>query len=162
MFDLTRGRAQNVTLQRTVESKEKEAQTVNVPTIEEETRWTSQEQKFKDILAPDEAVPQLFEDISRIAYDNRLQRLGITSEEKIIDVAKNVPSPEDAKLNGFGIRRYMSITLKFQGDYPDVAKFLTDISRLPRPVEFRNVTLRRSLPLLEVAVILNVYRREPA
>ena len=53
MFDLTRGRAQNVRLQQTMESKEKEAQTANVPTTEEEMRWTAQEQKLKDIQLPD-------------------------------------------------------------------------------------------------------------
>lgn len=162
MFDLTRRRAQNVTLMQTVETKEREAQTANIPTVEEETRWTAQEQKFKDILLPDEAVPQLFEDLSRIAYDNHLQRLEISTEEKQIDVTKQPQPPADSKLNGLGIRRYMSIRLKFQGDYPDVAKFLVEVSLLSRPVEFRNIDLNRSLPLIDAVVVLSIYKREPA
>ena len=144
-----------------IERKEHDIQNVVTASPEDQARWQQQERQLGNLLLTDDAVPQFFEEVTRIANENHLQRLGLNTEETVID-PNNSPSPEQMRLLGVGIRRYLVVTVKFQGEYPDVARFLGGVSTLPRPVEYHTIELRRSPPLIDVTVVMNVYKREAA
>lgn len=159
IYDLERRRAESSTLKQEVERKEKEAASLQLPGPEEESQWTQKQKQFSSILLSDQQVPEFLEEITRIANENHLQRLGINNEDKVLDPNQPI-SAEDAKLLPIGIRRYLLVTLKFQSEYPDAARFMAAVSKLPRPVEFQLVDLRRNPPWIDATVILKVYKRE--
>ena len=161
LYDGNRRTKEAITLRLEAERKEQEASTVQVPTDRDQAQWEAKEKELSAILLSDQQVPEFLEDVARLANENHLERLGINNEEKLID--PNQPgTPEDGKLLGVGIRRYLLVTLKFQSQYPDAARFLAAVSQLPRPVEFQVVDMRRNQPTLDMTLILKVYKREPA
>jgi Tfp pilus assembly protein PilO len=144
-----------------VEQKEQQARGANPPALEEHRRWAEQEDRLTNLLLPEQAVPQFFEEVTRIATETGIQRLGMNTEEISIDPSKAVSS-EDAKVIAVGIRRYLAVTMKFQGQYTDIARFLGGVAKLDRPTEYHFVNLKRTFPLIEVQLVMNVYKREPA
>jgi Tfp pilus assembly protein PilO len=161
IYDLNGERATVARLKQEVERKEREAQAVQLPTLEEQNRWAEQEKQVNEILLPEQTVPLFFEEVTRVANENGLERLGINTEEIVLDPNKSTAADEATPV-GIGVRRYLVVTLKFQGDYQNVARFLGGISKLPRPLEYRTVDIRRSPPKVEVMVVMNVYKREAA
>jgi Tfp pilus assembly protein PilO len=161
IYDVNRRRAEADSLNKDMVRKEQDASAVALPTDEDQAEWASREKQLADLLLPDQAVPELLEEITRLANENRLQRLGISNEDKSLEGTQTVPSPEDAKLLAVGIKRYLVITLKFQSEYPDAARFLGAVAALRRPVEFGVVDMRRNPPQLDVTLTLKVYKREP-
>ncbi|PYS23730.1 MAG: hypothetical protein DMG11_25150, partial [Acidobacteria bacterium] len=151
IYDLNSQRATVDRLRQEVERKERDAQTVQVPTAEEQNRWAEQERRVNELLLPEQAVPLFFEEITRIANENGLERLGINTEETVLDPARS-PAPDDVIPAGIGVRRYLVVTLKFQGDYQNVAGFLGGVSKLERPIEYRLVDIRRSPPKVDVTI----------
>ena len=85
----------------------------------------------------------------------------MNTEEISIDPAK-ASSAEEAKVIAVGIRRYLAITMRFQGQYMDIARFLGGVAKLDRPIEYHFVNLKRIVPLIEVQLVMNVYKRETA
>lgn len=161
LYDLNRRSTAALALKQEVERKEAEAASIQLPDAEEESKWAEQEKQLKSILLSDQQVPEFQGEVTRIAYEYRLQRLGINNEDKVLNPDQPISS-DDAKLLPLGIRRYVLVTLKFQGEYPDMARFLAAISKLPRPVEFHTIDMRRNPPWIDGSVILKVYKREPA
>jgi Tfp pilus assembly protein PilO len=161
IYDLTGRNANATKLKLEVERKEQEAASIQFPGAGEESRWNEREQQLSSSLLSDQAVAEFLEEVTRIANENHLQRLGITNEDKV--VGPNQPaSPEDAKLPAVGIRRYLLVTLKFQSEYPDAARFMAAVASLARPVDFQVVDLKRNPPWVDVTVTFKVYRREAA
>ena len=160
-YNLNAKRTDAAKLRQEIERKERDLQSAVPPPAEEQAKWRQQEKLLSDLLLPDDAVPQFFEEVTRIANENHLQRLGLNTEETVID-PNNAASPEQMRLLGVGVRRYLVVTVKFQGEYPDVARFLGGVATLPRPVEYHTIELRRNPPLIDVTVVMNVYKREAA
>lgn len=144
-----------------VERKEAQARSFQPPTPEEQSKWAEQEAQVNGILLSDQAVPQLFEEISKIATETGIQRLGINTEEISIDPNK-AGSPEEATVVAVGIRHYLAVTMKFQGQYADIARFLGGVAKLNRPIEYHLIDLKRNVPLIEAQLVINVYKREAA
>jgi Tfp pilus assembly protein PilO len=144
-----------------VESKEAQARRAQPPTLEEQAKWSEQEAQISNILLPEQAVPQLFEEVTRIATENGIQRLGINTEEIVIDPTK-AGSGEEANAVAVGIKHYLAVTMKFQGQYSDIALFLGNVAKLGRPIEYHVLDLKRNAPLIEVQLVMNVFKREPA
>src|SRR5438105_4541404 len=142
LYSLSSNRSANAKLKQELDRKEGQAKNVRPPTEEEQSKWTEQESQLANVLLTDQAVPQFFEDVSRIATENGIQRLSMNTDEVTIDPAK-ASSSEEAKVIAVGIRRYLSVTLKFQGQYTDVGRFLGAITKLNRPLEFHIVDLKR-------------------
>ena len=161
LYNLSSSRATLGKQKQEVERKETQARTAKPPSLEEQSKWAGQESQLNDLLLSDQAGPQFFEEVTRIATENGIQRLGMNTEEISIDPTK-AGSPEEAKVIAVGIRRYLAVTMKFQGQYADIARFLGGVAKLPRPIEYHVVNLKRTLPLIEVLVVMNVYKREPA
>lgn len=159
MVDINRRTAEAATAKTKVDREEQEAPLVTIPSEQEQAQWLTREKELAERLLPDQQVPAFLEDITRIANENHLERLGINNEDKTID-PNQPPTPQDGKAAALGIRRYLLVTLKFQSAYPDAARFLSAVSRLPRPVEIQTVDMRRSAPTLDVTVILKVYKQE--
>jgi Tfp pilus assembly protein PilO len=158
-YDLSAKRTENSKRKQEIERKERDAQSAQLPSLEEQTNWAGDENQLKNILLPEQIVPEFMAEITRIADENGLQRIGLNTEETVIDPNKS-PSPEDTKLLAVGIRRYLVVTVKFQGQYPNVATFLGGVSKLQRPVEYHMIDMRRSPPLVDVTVVMNVYKKE--
>ncbi|HYR84407.1 MAG TPA: hypothetical protein VE422_10050 [Terriglobia bacterium] len=161
IYDLNSRRATIDRLKQEVERKERDAHAVQLPTREERTLWAEQERQVNQLLLPEQTVPLFFEEITKIANENGLERLGINTEETVLGPDKS-PAPDDVTPAGVGVRRYLVVTLKFQGDYRNVAGFLGSISKLPRPVEYRLIDMRRTPPKVDVTIVMNVYKRETA
>jgi len=161
LYDLNSSRAAVARQKQDVERKEQQARGANPPGIEEQRKWAEQEARLTNLLLPEQAVPQFFEEVTRIATETGIQRLGMNTEEISIDPSKTL-LPEDAKVIAVGIRRYLAVTMKFQGQYTDIARFLGGVAKLDRPVEYHFVSLKRIVPLIEVQLVMNVYRREAA
>jgi Tfp pilus assembly protein PilO len=159
LFDLGRKRAEAASVQTEVERKEREA-AVELPSAEQQSEWVGYEQQIQSVLLTDPNVPQVFEEVTRIANENGLQRLGINSEEKIINAQS--PDAGDERLLALGIQRYLVVTLRFQADYPNVARFLSGVLQLPRAVEYQSINMRRQPPLVDVTVVMNIYKKEGA
>lgn len=159
MYDANRRSAQAVTVKMNVDRQEQEAAAVTIPTEQEQARWAARENELSTRLLSDQQVPEFLEDITRIANENHLERLGINNEDKTID-PNQPPTPDDGRIAALGIRRYLLVTLKFQSAYPDAARFLAAVSHLPRPVELQTIDIRRNPPTLDVTVILKVYKEQ--
>jgi len=144
-----------------VESKEAQSRRAEPATLEEQSKWTEQEGQINSILIPEQEVPQLFEEVTRIATESGIQRLGMNTEETAIDPAK-AGSGEEANAVAVGIKHYLAVTMKFQGQYSDIALFLGNVARLGRPIEYHVLDLKRNAPLIEVQLVMNVFKREPA
>ena len=159
MIDANRRTAEAVMAKTNVQRQEQEAAAITFPNDREQAQWSTKEKELSTRLLSDQQVPEFLEEITRIANENHLERLGINNEDKTID--PNQPSPPgDGKIAALGIRRYLLVTLKFQSAYPDAARFLAAVSQLPRPVELQTVDMRRNAPSLDVTVILKVYKQE--
>jgi Tfp pilus assembly protein PilO len=161
LYSLNSSRAAITKQRQDVESKEAQARRAEIPTLEEQAKWSEQETQINNILLPEQAVPQLFEEVTRIATENGIQRLGMNTEEVTIDPAK-AASGEEANAIAVGIKHYLAVTMKFQGQYSDIALFLGNVAKLGRPIEYHVLDLKRSAPLIEVQLVMNVYKREPA
>ena len=161
VFDLNAKRAEVTKFKQEIERKERDAQSGQPPSPEEQSKWSQDENQMKSVLLADEKVPEFMGELTRIANENGLERLGLNTEETLIDSNKT-PSAEETKLLGVGVHRYLVITVKFQGPYPNVAHFLGGVSQLQRSVEFHMIDMRRSPPIVDVTVVLNVYKREAA
>jgi Tfp pilus assembly protein PilO len=143
------------------ERKETQARGFKPPTLEEQNRWVEQQDQISNLLLSEQAVPQFFEEVTKIAMETGIQRVGMNTEEISIDPAK-AASPEEARVVAVGVRRYLAVTMKFQGQYADIASFLGRVARLERPIEYHLVDLKRTPPYVEVQLVMNVYKREPA
>jgi Tfp pilus assembly protein PilO len=158
MYDLYVKRADTLAQRQALERKERDAQHIRLPSAEEQAQWAQEVQHFQDILLTDQAVPEFYSEITRIAGENRLdQRFGMTTEEKKTDVK---PTPETEKLAALGIKRYLVMTLKFSGEYPDIARFLSALSQLSRPIEYQQIDMKREVNLVDVTLVMHVYKRE--
>src|SRR5262249_22532607 len=159
MVDASRRTAQAITAKTNVDRQERDAAAVTIPSEQEQLQWSTKEKELSARLLSDQQVPEFLEDITRIANENHLERLGINNEDKTID-PNQPPTPQDGKVAALGIRRYLLVTLKFQSAYPDAARFLAAVSQLQRPVELQTIDIRRNAPALDVTVILKVYKQE--
>ncbi len=161
LYDLNGRQTAAARLEREVTQKERDSRNLAEPGAEELAEWAQQQAQLTNILLLDQAEPEFLAEVTRIATENRLQRVGVTSENKIIDPEKG-SSAEELKALGVGIRRYVAVTIKFTGDYADIARFLGSVSNLERAVEYHTINLKRNAPFIEVEVVMNVYKREPA
>jgi Tfp pilus assembly protein PilO len=158
-YSLSSSRAMLAKEQQDLDRKDSQARGFKPPSPQEQNKWTEQETQMNSLLLSEQAVPQLFEEVTRIATETGIQRLGINTEEVTIDTAK-VNSPEESKVVSAGIHHYLAVTLKFQGRYEDVARFLGGVAKLDRPIEYHLADLKRAVPLIEVQLVMNVYKRE--
>ena len=161
LYSLNSSRAALTKQRQDVEAKEAQTRRAQPPALEEQSKWSEQETQVNNVLLSEQAVPQLFEDVTRIATETGIQRLGMNTEEISIDPAK-ASSTEEAKVIAVGIKRYLAVTMKFQGQYTDIALFLGNVAKLGRPIEYHVLDLKRNAPLIEVQLVMNVYKREPA
>jgi Tfp pilus assembly protein PilO len=162
LYSLGSGRKAVATLKQQVESKENQASPAKPPSSEEQTKWTEQETQINSVLLTEQAVPELMQEITKLAADSGIQqRFTMTTEDQVIDPAKS-GSVNQATAAAVGVQRYLAITMRFQGKYEDVARFLGGVSKLPRPVEYQVLDIKRTVPLVDVQVVLNVYKRAAA
>jgi Tfp pilus assembly protein PilO len=159
LLNLSSSRAAVTKIRQDVERKESKASSLRPATPEEEAKWTEQETQINNLLLPEQAVPQFFEEVTRIATENGIQRLGMTTDEVTIDPNK-ASSPAEAKVIGVGIKRYLTVTMKFQGQYADIARFMGGVVKLDRPIEYHLVDLKRVPGLIEAQLVMNVYKRD--
>src|SRR6267142_5276443 len=94
IYDLNARRATAARLKQEVERKEREAQSVQLPSVEVQNKWADQERQVNEILLPAQTVPLFFEEVTRIANENGLERLGINSDEMVLD-PNNTTSPDE-------------------------------------------------------------------
>ena len=161
LYNLSTARTASARQVQDVERKEKQARGVTLPTAEEQAKWAEQETQVANYLLPEQGVPQFFEEVTRIATETGVQRVGMNTDEVAIDPNK-AASPEEARVVAVGVRHYLAVSMKFQGQYTDVARFLGGVAKLDRPIEFHLVELKRTVPLIEVQLVMNVYKKEPA
>src|SRR5205823_3731968 len=127
LYSLNSSRVALTKQRQDVESKEAQSRRTAPATLEEQSKWSEQEAQINNILIPEQAVPQLFEEVTRIATENGIQRLGMNTEEIAIDPAK-AGSGEEANAVAVGIKHYLAVTMKFQGQYSDIALFLGNVA----------------------------------
>lgn len=161
LYNLSAQRTQLTKLKRDVERKESQARNLKLPSLEEQSAWSEQEQRINSLLLADQAVPQFFEEVTKAAAESGIQGLGMNTEELTIDPNK-AGGPQEARVLAVGVRHYLAVTMKFRGQYPDIARFLGSVSKLQRPIEYHVVSMKRTPPFIDVQVVLNVYKREPA
>jgi Tfp pilus assembly protein PilO len=159
LLDGSRKSAEAAALRQEVERKELEAETIQVPTPEEQAGWAESERRLASVLLSDAEVPQFLADVTRLADQYKLQRFNINTEDKVLD--PNQPATaEETRMVIVGIRRYLLVSIRFAGDYADAARFLGAVSQLPRPIEFQTVDMQRNPPWINVNLILKVYKQE--
>ena len=161
LFSLNSSRSAITKQKQDVERKEAQAQGFKPPSLEEQSKWDSQGSQVNNILLSEQEVPQLFEEITRIATETGIQRLGMNTDEVTIDPSK-AGTPEQATVVAVGIKHYLTVTMKFQGQYIDIARFLGGVAKLNRPIEYHLIDLKRTVPLIEAQLVINVYKREAA
>jgi Tfp pilus assembly protein PilO len=160
MFNLSASRTALTKLRQEVEQKESQAGSTKSPGPEELSKWSEQQGTLNGLLLPEQEVPQFFEEITTLAADSGIQqRLAVNSEDAAIEPGKPV-SPEDTRAAAMGIHRYLVVSMKFQGQYPNIALFLGRLSKLERPIDYRVVDLKRGVPFIEVQLTVNVYKRD--
>src|SRR5262249_51797696 len=139
LYNLSSQRSQVAKLKQEIERSEKQARGYAPATTEEQARWADQETQMSKVLLNDSSIQQFFEEVTRAGTDNGIQGLGLTTEEVIIDAAK--AAGDDAKVIGVGVGQYLAVTMKFRGQYPEIAGFIGAISKLPRPIEFYSINM---------------------
>jgi Tfp pilus assembly protein PilO len=159
LYSLTGIRKTVTKLKQDVEAKEQQAGGAKLQSPEEQSQWAEEQDRLNNLLLSDQAESQFMAEITRVASESGIQRLGMSSEGNSSDAGK---TQEDAKILALGVHRYLTVTLRFQGQYADVARFLGGVSKLQRAVEFHLVDMKRAFPLIEVQVVMNVYKKEPA
>jgi Tfp pilus assembly protein PilO len=160
IYDANRKAVAARTLKMDADRQQQEADAITLPAQAEQDRWAASESELSTRLLSDQQVPEFLEDITRIANENHLERLGINNEDKAID-ANQPAAADDGQLAAVGIHRYLLVTLKFQSAYADAARFLAAVSRLPSPVELQTIDMRRNPPKVDVTLILKVYKQDP-
>ena len=160
-YNLSSARTAVTRQKQDVERKEHQAGASKPATVDEQNKWSQQQTQVAGLVLSEQAVPQFFEEVTKIATESGIQRLGVNTEEISIDPAK-ASSAEEARVVAVGIRRYLAVTMKFQGQYADIANFLGGVAKLERPIEYHLVDLKRTFPLIEVQLVMYVYKREAA
>src|SRR5215471_4395368 len=84
-YDLSAKRTENAKRKQEIERKERDAQSAMLPSLEEQTKWAEDENQLKNILLPEQIVPEFMAEVTRIADENGLQRIGLNTEETVID-----------------------------------------------------------------------------
>jgi Tfp pilus assembly protein PilO len=162
MFNLSASRTALTRLKQEVEQKEGQARSARSPSPEELSKWSEQQSTLSGLLLAEQEVPQFFEEITTLAADSGIQqRLAVNSDDAVIEPGKPVSS-EGARAAAMGMHRYLVVSMKFQGQYPEIALFLGRLSKLQRPIDYRVVDMKRGLPLIEVQLTVNVYKRDTA
>ena len=161
IYDLNRRTTEAAAARQDLDRKETTARGLTPVTAEEQALWAQANEQFKAVLLSDQTAPELYTEITRLAGENQLdQRFGMTPEEKTIG-DQNL-TPEESRVQAVGVKRYVVLTLNFRGDYPNVARFIGALSRLPRPIEYETIDFRREVPQVEVNLVIHVYKREGA
>src|SRR5260370_15702099 len=112
-YNLSSARAAVTRQKQDVERKETQTRGSKPATVEEQNKWTEQQAQVTNLLLPEQAIPQFFEEVTKIATETGIQRLGVNTEEISIDPAK-ASSAEEARVVAVGIRRYLAVTMRFQ------------------------------------------------
>ena len=112
------------------------------------------------MLLADPDVPAFFNDLTRLATLNRLERFSLATEERVLDDTELELSVSETLARSVGIRRYLVVNLEFNADYRDAVEFVQDVGRLPRLTEFVSVQLRREPPTVGVTMSFHVYKSE--
>ena len=160
-FDGSRKKAESEAALRNVEQKESQAQSVQLPAEEEVQQWLQQEQDLQTVLISDQTEPELNQELSRLAADNRLERYVVNTEQHTIDPDKS-PSPDELKLLNVGIKRYLTMTVTFNAQYSDAARFLSQVKNLQRSLTYKTIRLRRNPPFVDASVVMHIYKKEGA
>jgi Tfp pilus assembly protein PilO len=161
MFDLNRQRTEVFAARQELEIKESNARTLEPLAAGEQEQRAEQSRQFQELLLSDQTMPGFYSEITRIAADSQLDpRFGMTPEDRTI--AEQTQTPEEAKMLAVGIKRYAVVTLSLKGDYPNVARFLGALSRLPRSIEYQTIDMRRETALVQVTLVMHVHKREGA
>jgi len=160
-FDGSRKKAESEAALRNVEQKESQAQSVQLPAEEEVQQWLQQEQDLQTVLISDQTEPELNQELSRLAADNRLERYVVNTEQHTIDPDKS-PSPDELKLLNVGIKRYLTMTVTFNAQYSDAARFLSQVKNLQRSLTYKTIRLRRNPPFVDASVVIHIYKKEGA
>jgi len=159
MFDLDRQRAEVSAARQELERKEGAARALEPLAAGEQEQRAEQGRQFQDLLLSDQTIPGFYSEITRIAGESQLdQRFGMTPEDKTI--AEQTPTPEETRMLAAGVKRYVVVTLNFRGDYPNVARFLGALSRLPRSIEYQTIDMRRETTLVQITLVMHVHKRE--
>ncbi|MBI4471096.1 MAG: hypothetical protein HY646_00405 [Acidobacteria bacterium] len=160
-FDGSRKKAESAAALRNVEQKESQAQSVQLPAEEEVQQWLQQEQDLQTVLISDQTEPELNQELSRLAADNRLERYVVNTEQHTIDPDKS-PSPDELKLLNVGIKRYLTMIVTFNAQYSDAARFLSQVKNLQRSLTYKTIRLRRNPPFVDASVVMHIYKKEGA
>jgi len=160
-FDGSRKRAEAATALSEIEQKEIQALSLQFPTNAEIDQWLQQEQDLQKLLMPDSMVPEFYQEVAKLAGDNKLQRYVVNTDEKVMD-ANASPAPDETKLLSLGIKRYLVMTLTFKGDYADIARFLGQVKALQRPLRYKTINIRRNPPDIDVSMTMQIFKKEGA
>ena len=147
-------------LQEELAEKEREAENIVLPTADERSEWTTNQNLMTSMLLADPDIPAFFNDLTRLATLNRLERFNLGTEERVLDDAERELSVSETLARSVGIRRYLVVNLEFSADYRDAVEFVQDVGRLPRLTEFVSVQLRRQPPSVGVTMSFHVYKSE--
>ena len=140
---------------------ELEAEGIVLPTDEERAAWATDQNLMASMLLADAEVPALLQEVTRLATLNQLDRFELDTEEFAIEEGVE-PSPDQALMQAVGIRRYMTVTVRFGADYRSAAQFVRDVGNLPRLAEFVTIRLIRRQPTIDVEISFRVYKSEAA
>ena len=147
-------------LQEELAEKEREAENIVLPTADERSEWTTNQNLMTSMLLADPDIPAFFNDLTRLATLNRLERFNLGTEERVLDDAERELSVSETLAQSVGIHRYLVVNLEFSADYRDAVEFVQDVGRLPRLTEFVSVQLRRQPPSVGVTMSFHVYKSE--
>ncbi len=137
------------------------ADRIVIPTDEEPARWTRDQDQMEGMLLADAELPALLQDVTRLATLNRLDRFELATEAFVIGADADL-APDEVLMQAAGIRRHVTVTIGFSGDYRRAAEFVRDVANLPRLVEFVSIQLARGPSTIAVTMSLRVYQGEAA
>jgi Tfp pilus assembly protein PilO len=154
-LDLTKRESAADKLSKEFHAREQQADALPKPGIATEGASNERLERFSSFIVQPALATQLLEDVSRLAAENNLADVAVTSEEHVI----NTIDTDAAVLQSLGIVKYLTITMTFKSEYEDAAKFLGTVEHLPRPLMIRTVDMRREPPRVAATVAMQVYEK---
>ena len=130
-----------------IEKMIQQLSTYNPPDDKERAEWKSMEGKVDRKIPRGRQITELYSLISSLA-----------EKYELVDLQRQEVALSDSAYSTAGIARNgYDIELIFQGNYASVVKFLNDLQNAERLVEIVSIELNRSLPLLQVKMVLRSF-----
>lgn len=116
-------------------------------------------EKVLRLVAPAGAEEELREELAMLAAEHHLEGFKTESATTAVDPAS--ADVENALLMSLGVPSYTDITIEFQAEYDEAARFMDAVEKLPQRVLIKTAEMGKAYPKVGGRLILRAYQKGP-